>query len=80
MYNIPRLTSELQDRIYSKALISPDPITICSLTVDTHEQDALIGLMEPNWLKDDERRTIHEDKYINASKAAVLKELAFGLL
>lgn len=50
------------------------------MTVDTHEQDALMGLMEPDWFKDDEGRTIQEDKYIIASKAAVLEELAFGLL
>ncbi|KAN0102186.1 hypothetical protein V8E51_012696 [Hyaloscypha variabilis] len=71
------LSRELRDRIYSEALISPNPITVCSMTVDSHEE---YPLMDPDWFKDDEGRTIHEDKYIIASKAAVLKELAFGLL
>lgn len=71
------LPRELRDQIYSKALISPSPITVCSMTVNNHEQDSLMG---PDWFKDDEGRTIHEDKYIIASKAAVQEELAFGLL
>lgn len=71
------LPRELRDRIYSTALISPNPITVCSMTVDSYENNTLI---DPDWFKDDEGRIIHEDKYIIASKAAILKELAFGLL
>jgi hypothetical protein len=36
--------------------------------------------MEPSWFMDEDRRTIHEDKYVISSKAAVLAELTFGLL
>ncbi|KIM94047.1 hypothetical protein OIDMADRAFT_149516 [Oidiodendron maius Zn] len=71
------LPRELRDRIYSTALISPNPITVCSMTVDSHENNTL---MDPDWFKDDEGRIIHDDKYIIASKAAILEELAFGLL
>jgi hypothetical protein len=72
----PNLPRELRDRIYSEALISPNPITVCSMTVESHEN----SLMEPEWFKDDKGRTIHEAMYIIDSKAALLEELAFGLL
>jgi hypothetical protein len=47
------------------------------MTIDSHENNAL---MDRDWFKDDEGRLIHEDKYIITSKAAILEELAFGLL
>lgn len=67
------LSRELRDRIYSEALISPNPITVCSMTTNRHEQNPY---MEP----DDEGKMVYEDKYIIAPKAVILKELAFGLL
>lgn len=71
------LSPELRSRIYSEAFISLNPIIVCSITVDSHEQHSL---MDPDWFKDSEGRTTHEEKYIIVSKAAVLEELAFGLL
>jgi hypothetical protein len=74
------LSRELRDRIYSEALTSPNPIIVCSINIDSYEDHSLMARMEPDYFKDDEGRMIHEDKFIIASKAALLKELAFGLL
>lgn len=70
------LSRELRDRIYSEALISPGPITVCSMTVDSDGPDTL---MDPGWVNV-RGRTIHQDTYIIAPRAAVLEDLALGLL
>jgi len=74
------LSRERRDRVYSQVLVSPSPITVCSMTVDSYEQHGLMARMNPDYFVDDEGRTIHEDKYIIASKAAVLRSSSFGLL
>jgi hypothetical protein len=72
------LPRELRDRIYSEALVSPNPITVCSITVESYEDKSRFN---DDWDKDDKGRRVHEDKYILASNnAALFEELAFRLL
>jgi hypothetical protein len=71
------LSRELRDRIYSEALILPNPITVYLITVNSYKHHSLI---ERDYFKDNEERMIYEDKYIIVSKAALFKELAFSLL
>ncbi|EHL01719.1 hypothetical protein M7I_2357 [Glarea lozoyensis 74030] len=64
----------LRDRIYSEALIMSNPITVCSIT-ESHDDDSYYDDELED--KDDEGRTVYEEKFIVTSSCYPTRRTGF---